>query len=126
MAGDGGRLGCPPHDGIDTAEHLAEHLGAVLCRDSAIVCVGNDLCGDDGAGVAIARRLAGAVPWTVHDTGTVPESFLMKIVDARPQSVLLIDSLDFGASPGATEQVESSRATTQSQRAGSEARWPQE
>ncbi len=94
------------HRGIHTAEHLAEHLREILPKDPqrlAIVCVGNELCGDDGAGVVVATELKGAVPWDVYDTQTVPESFLMKIVERRPECVLLVDALDFGAEPGATE-----------------------
>ena len=88
---------------IDTVEHLAKHLAEVLAPNSAIVCVGNELRGDDGAGVAVARRLTGAVPWKVYDTATVPESFLMKIVGQKPDSVVLIDALNFGAAAGAIE-----------------------
>ncbi len=75
----------------------------------AIVCVGNELRGDDGAGVAIARELAGNVPWKVYDTQTVPESFLMKILQGKPECVLLIDALDFGAAPGAIEIFQADR-----------------
>jgi hydrogenase 3 maturation protease len=93
--------------GIHTVEHLVEHLAEVACASMAIVCVGNELCGDDAAGVEAARRLKAAraegLPWDVYDTQTVPESFLMKIVERRPECVLLIDALDFGASPGAVE-----------------------
>ena len=92
--------------GIDTVEHLVEHLEEVVVEATAIVCIGNDLCGDDGAGVAIAKRLTGVVPWDVYNTQTVPESFLMKIIAKKPQSVLLIDALHFGASPGAVELIE--------------------
>jgi len=91
-----------PH-GITTLDHLIEHVAEVLTPATAIVCIGNELCGDDAAGPAIAKRLAGKVPWDVHDAQTVPESFLMKIVDRRPDTVLLIDALDFGAAPGAIE-----------------------
>jgi len=92
--------------GIGTVEHLVEHLEEVIAPATAIVCIGNDLCGDDGAGVAVAKRLNGAVPWDVYNTQTVPESFLMKIVAGKPQSVLLIDALHFGAAPGAVELIE--------------------
>jgi hydrogenase maturation protease len=92
--------------GIDSLEHLVEHLAEVMTPSSVIVCVGNDLCGDDGAGVEVARRLKDAVPWTVIDARTVPESFLMKIVGLRPETVLLVDALAFGAQPGAVELVE--------------------
>jgi len=99
--------------GITTVEHLVEHLREIVEPSTAIVCVGNELCGDDAAGVLVARRLAGAVPWKVFDTQTVPESFLMKIVEAAPASVVLIDALDFGAAPGAVELIEASQVAGQ-------------
>jgi len=80
---------------------------------SVIVCVGNDLCGDDGAGVAIANKLTDSVPWRIFNTQTVPESFLMKIVDHKPSSVVLVDALDFGAAPGAVELIEAANVTGQ-------------
>lgn len=101
--GDGGP------EGIGSAEHLAEHLGEVVLPSTVIVCVGNDLCGDDGAGPAVAAALAGALPWHVLDTQTVPESFLMKIVDRKPESVVLIDALDFAAPPGTVDLVDADR-----------------
>ena len=96
-------------DGISTLDHLMEHLAEVLTPRTAVVCIGNELCGDDAAGPVIAKRLAGKVPWDVHDAQTVPESFLMKIVERRPDTVLLIDALDFGAAPGAIELFDASR-----------------
>lgn len=92
--------------GIETVEHLAEHLDEVLAPTSVVVCIGNELCGDDGAGVLIARELAGKIPWQVFNTQTVPESFLMKIANRKPETVLLVDALDFDASPGAVEVIE--------------------
>lgn len=98
------------HDGagrrIETVDHLVEHLAEVLCPGAAVVCVGNELCGDDGAGVAVARGLGGKVPWDVFDTQSVPESFVMKIAARKPGRVVLVDALDFGACPGAVELVE--------------------
>jgi len=104
------------HKGIDTVEHLAEHLAEVMDSESVIICVGNDLCGDDGAGVAVAEKLeklADSVPWRVFNTQTVPESFLMKIVGAKPSSVVLVDALNFGAEPGAVELIEAADVTGQ-------------
>ena len=95
--------------GIDTAEHLAGHLAQVLTPQSVIVCVGNEMCGDDGAGVAVAQHLSGRVPWTLFDTQNVPESFLMKIVECKPGTVVLVDALDFAAPPGSVELFEADR-----------------
>ncbi|MDY6913121.1 MAG: hydrogenase maturation protease [Planctomycetota bacterium] len=105
MSSEGGH-DHPPHAGIDTAEHLAEHLGEIVSPSMAVVCVGNELCGDDAAGTIVARKLtAKTVPWDVYDTQSVPESFLMKIVARKPASVVLVDALDFNAEPGAVELV---------------------
>ena len=79
---------------------LASELAAILRPNSVIVCVGNELRGDDGAGVAVARGLADRIPWQVFNALTVPENCLMKIVAAAPDSVLFIDALHFNAAPG--------------------------
>jgi hydrogenase 3 maturation protease len=105
-----------PHggpDGIHTAEHLIEHLKPCLTPSTIVICIGNDLCGDDGAGPAVARELAGKVPWDVLDAQSVPESFLMKIVRKQPESVVLVDALDFGAEGGSVEVFESERISGQ-------------
>ena len=95
-----------PPGGLTSPEHLVEHLEPLAADDMNIVCVGNEMCGDDGAGVRIARGLKPHVPWTIYETHTVPESFLMKIVADRPSVVLLVDALHFGADPGAFELVD--------------------
>jgi hydrogenase maturation protease len=92
--------------GIRSAAHLVEHLREALTPNAVVVCVGNDLNADDGAGVEIARQLAESVPWRVYDARTVPENFLMRIVGEKPDSLLLIDALDFGGRPGAVEVLE--------------------
>ena len=99
--------------GIESAEHLVEHLAEFVEEPLAIVCVGNDLRGDDGAGMAIARELAGTVPWSVFETQTVPESFLMKIVQGEPASVILIDALDFRSPPGTIDLVTADKVANQ-------------
>jgi hydrogenase 3 maturation protease len=62
---------------------------------TVLICVGNDMYGDDGAGPAVAKRLSGTVPWEVFDGGSAPESFLMKIAARRPGLVILVDAVDF-------------------------------
>ncbi len=113
-----GHLADPSHHessaaGIWTVKHLIEHLRAYLSDATALVCVGNELSGDDGAGPAVAQALAGNVPWTIYDVQTVPESFLMKIAAAKPDTVILIDALHFDAEPGAVELLETERLTGQ-------------
>ena len=90
----------PSEPDAQTVERLAERLAPLLAPATAIVCVGSELRGDDGAGPAVARQLADTVPWAVYDTRNAPENFLMKIVRAKPESIILIDALDFAAAPG--------------------------
>ena len=59
------------------------------------------------------RRIAGRVPWQVFDVRTAPENFLMKIVDARPDTVLLVDALNFDADPGSVELFAAEAVTGQ-------------
>ncbi len=81
--------------------------------------MGNELRGDDAAGVAVARKLSSSDPsaptlpegCTVYETQTVPESFLMKIVKGKPETVILIDALHFGAGTGAVELFETGELT---------------
>ena len=97
----------------DTVEQLAELLARHVSRKTAIVCVGNELRADDGAGPAVARLLAGAVPWDVYDTGTAPENFLTKIVKGEPDSVVVVDALHLGAEPGTIRALDPDDLTGQ-------------
>jgi hydrogenase maturation protease len=110
---EGPAAGEGPHGGIRTVEHLVEHLSGLAGPSTVLVCVGNELCGDDGAGPAVARALAGAVPWEIIDAQTVPESFLMKIVQRRPESLLLIDTVDLHAPAGAVDILEPAQVSGQ-------------
>ena len=84
----------------ESAEALAERLREVLEPSSVIVCIGHELAGDDAAGVAVGRAVAGELPWQVVQAQNAPESFLMRIVAAEPASVLLVDALHFAGAPG--------------------------
>jgi len=98
-----------PVDVVATPAQLADRLESILVAPVAVVCIGNDLCGDDGVGVEIAHRLAGTVSWRVYNVQTAPESFLMKIVMSKPASVVAVDALDFGAEPGAVTVTDAGR-----------------
>jgi len=80
---------------------IVERLRELLAPGSAIVCTGNELCGDDAAGLAVAAQLPADGPWKVFEAGPAPENFLVRIAQARPPAVLMIDAMDFGDQPGA-------------------------
>ena len=71
-----------------------------------ILGVGNPLRGDDGAGPYLIERLRGQVDTTLLNCEEVPENFLGTIVENRPNSVLIIDAIDFGLSPGVAALLE--------------------
>jgi hydrogenase 3 maturation protease len=83
-------------------EHLKEHLkGKVV-----ILGIGNTLRSDDGVGSLLATRIKDAVHYTVYDAGSSPENYLGKIVKDNPETVVLIDAVDYGGKPGEFRVVE--------------------
>lgn len=84
-------------------QELAQRLRA----PTAVVGVGNELRGDDAAGVLVARRLgealgAGCTGDTLHvvETGPVPENYIGRILQDQPHQVVFCDAIDFGGTPG--------------------------
>ncbi len=80
----------------------------------AILGVGNELNGDDGAGVRAARALASTRPPApgvlVIDAGTAPESFTGPLRRFAPDLVVEIDAADQGMPPGFTSWIDWSEA----------------
>ncbi len=77
-------------------EHLKSHLNAKV----VILGIGNTLSSDDAAGAVLASRIKNKVPFLVYDAGTSPENYLGKIIKDKPDNVVIIDAVDFGARPG--------------------------
>jgi len=72
-----------------------------------IVGIGNPLRGDDGVGPEIIKRLNKPLPSLfLFDVGEVPENYLGKIVKQKPDTIVLIDAVDFGSSPGTIKIIE--------------------
>lgn len=89
-------------------EHLKTHLKGKLI----ILGIGNAIRGDDGAGSYLAQRLQGKVPWMVCDAADSPENYLGKLVKEKPDTVLIIDAVDFGAKPGEFSVLEAEQVKT--------------
>jgi len=75
-----------------------------LNRRTAILGIGNELRGDDAAGLFAARRLKeklGDRPDVlVLETGTVPENFTGSLRRFSPEQVILLDAALMGAPAG--------------------------
>jgi hydrogenase 3 maturation protease len=75
---------------------------------TVIVGIGNLLRGDDGAGVAVVRRLRarGRTQARLIEAGTAPENYLGPITQAQPAAVIIVDAADMGRAPGTIADVD--------------------
>ena len=67
-----------------------------------LLCVGNSMMGDDGAGPLLAEMCA-AQPkgaWVVIDGGSAPENDIVAIRELNPSRLLIVDATDMGLNPG--------------------------
>ncbi len=80
----------------DLSADLKKNLRGRLC----VVGIGNRLKGDDGAGPELIDRLGGQGRLHCLDAGVAVENYLEKIVRIKPDTVLLVDAMDFGGVAG--------------------------
>lgn len=72
----------------------------------AVLGIGNELMGDDGAGGLVAKQLGNFklrdsnCEITVYEAGTTPENFTGPIGRLKPDLVLMIDAADMGLRVG--------------------------
>lgn len=70
----------------------------------AILGIGQELCGDDAAGLIVVRRLqpafAGYENRLLIETGPAPENFSGPVRRFKPNLVLLVDAAQMDALPG--------------------------
>ena len=104
---------CRGCGGSDSAAPLESHtlitlLAETVSRRMVVLCVGDELRGDDGAGPAVAKAITGLVPWGVLDAKNAPENFLPLIVERRPDCLLVIDAVHMGEPPGTVRLLETS------------------
>lgn len=75
---------------------LKQNLQGKVC----VVGIGNRLKGDDAAGPELIDCLAGCRRFHCLDAGVAPENYLEKIVCIKPDTILLVDAMDFGGEEG--------------------------
>lgn len=73
----------------------------------SVVGIGNPLRGDDGVGPEIIERVKNPLHnLLLFDVGETPENYLGKIVKQKPDTIVLIDAVSLGASPGTIKIIE--------------------
>jgi hydrogenase 3 maturation protease len=75
-------------------------LTHMLSGRAVIVCVGNEWRGDEGVGHLIAGLLRPSERLSVVDCGETPENYLGVIAKLKPEAVIVISAVGFGAAPG--------------------------
>jgi len=80
--------------------NLKEQLAAAMQGTVVLMGIGNPCCGDDAAGSLVVREISEVPGVLVIDAQDVPENYLCQVVDQRPDTIVLIDSVDLKAAPG--------------------------
>jgi hydrogenase 3 maturation protease len=95
-----------------TAQSLAKNRNHGARARVALVGIGNEINGDDGAGVRIIHTLSHNLPekqgessplwgnWLLIEAGLAPENFTGTLRRFLPDLVVLIDAADMGLSAG--------------------------
>ncbi len=82
-------------------KRLIRQLSGLRGSKTLIITIGNTLKADDGAGPYLYKKLCGQnITAQIIDAGTVPENYVHYLVEQKPENILIIDALDFGASAG--------------------------
>ncbi len=94
-----------------------EQLAAGLEGVVVVMGIGNTLRGDDAAGSLMARQIVCPPGSSVIDAQDCPEDFLPQVMKKRPDTIILIDSVDLGSAPGSVaflrrEQFDQYRPST--------------
>ncbi len=75
-------------------------LAANLKGKIILLGIGNSLREDDGFGSLLAQSLKGWVSFKAWDAATSPENFLGAILKENPDTVMLVDAVDFKRKDG--------------------------
>jgi hydrogenase 3 maturation protease len=85
---------------MNQSRRLFEQLEGLGNSRTVILGIGSTLKGDDAVGPLACEGLAGKVCAEVIDAGAVPENYIQPIIRKNPQTLLIIDAMDFGAAAG--------------------------
>ncbi len=79
---------------------LLSKLKRLLKGRVVVLGVGNRCRRDDGAGSLVAEQLDEQTGVQSIDAGAVPENYLEKVARSHPDTILILDAVDFGGAPG--------------------------
>ena len=88
---------------------LREELASWLLGRVTVVGVGDGTRGDDGVGPMVVDLLMARGVAHVINAASSPELETWRIRQAKPDTVLFVDAVDFGGSPGDVALLESNQ-----------------
>jgi hydrogenase 3 maturation protease len=80
--------------------NMREQLVEAMQGDVVVMGIGNPCRGDDAAGSLVARQIRDAPGARAIDAQDVPEDYVTQVANQRPDTVVLIDSVDLESAPG--------------------------
>ena len=92
--------------------NLRKRLGSVLEGNVVVMGIGNPSRGDDAAGSRIAQQICRAPGVCVIDAQDVPENYLCRVADHRPETIVLIDCVDMKSAPGSVAHLDMEKDRT--------------
>ncbi|MBN1292432.1 MAG: hydrogenase maturation protease [Candidatus Latescibacteria bacterium] len=73
-----------------------------MCPESriALITLGNDLRGDDGAGILFGNLIEGKTPFMLFNGYEAPENISGPVINSRPETIIIVDTMFFKGNPG--------------------------
>ena len=84
----------------DSKTNLREQVEHTLHGRVCLMGIGNGGYADDGFGLHLAQALVNAGVPDVIVAGSSPERYLGMVEDMKPDQLVFLDAVDFGAEPG--------------------------
>jgi hydrogenase 3 maturation protease len=85
---------------------LQEELASRIRGKVVVLGIGNPSRGDDAAGSLLAQQLKNESNLFVIDAQDVPENYLWRLADERPDTIVMVDSVNLNAAPGSVAVLE--------------------
>jgi hydrogenase 3 maturation protease len=81
-------------------DQVRSALQSFSASNAVIVCIGNELKGDDAAGPLLYNKLKDNIGCDIINAGMVPENYIQTIIKKDPANIIVIDAVDFGGAAG--------------------------
>ncbi|MBD3271017.1 MAG: hydrogenase maturation protease [Elusimicrobia bacterium] len=72
----------------------------IVFGKTIFVGIGNIMRRDDGLGPALIAMIHGHIPHMCIDAGTTPENHTRALIKEKPDTIIFIDAVSMGRSPG--------------------------